>query len=288
MTALYYGTLASASQPQALGNRWPLGGLTLTGAIAGSPAPVLAHAPAALLTVAAPAAPTLSPPQVGADCKVPLFVHIPKNAGTAVVEALKDLGIKGGQALFLTGATGVGEHYPQIQYKCYDQHKPPSENVACSFVVVREPLDRLVSQYCYARDYEYFNIYHQQYGVPKKWPLTCDMVDKYGQAVLQLVKDRGQAYEDCHYLPQWAYASKAVKAIPWSRDMQRDLRQLHPRLANLTLKVHNRAPDDAPCRRFGITADCFSPSTAAALRDYYRDDYEHLGHLWPQGPQKPG
>jgi len=284
VTALCYGALASSSQPLALGSRWPLGGSSWQGTVAGAtlqvPAPVLARAPAVLTSLNAPAAPTPAASQVGADCEVPVFVHVPKNAGTAVVAGLKDVGIRGGQALFLKGSTGVGKGYSQIQYKCYDQHKPPSEHVPCSFVVVREPLDRLVSQYCYARDYEYFNIYHEKYGVPKKWPLTCEMVDKYAQAVLKLVKERGQAYEDCHYLPQWAYASKVVKAIPWSKQMQRDLRQLHPRLANLTLKVHNRAPDDSPCRRFGITAKCFSPSTVAALRAYYSDDYKHLGHMW--------
>merc|ERR1712190_574786 len=123
-----------------------------------------------------------------------------------------------------------------------------------------------------------FNRYHEDFGVPKEWPLRCDMVDKYANVVMHLLRAEGPEIEDCHFLPQWRYASKVDHVFHQSRNLQSQLRALHPNFANLTLHAANSA-EDGPCKRFNITKHCLSEATVAAFEDDYREDYEHLGFV---------
>eukprot|EP00439_Symbiodinium_sp_Y106_P075098 s510_g14.t1 len=90
----------------------------------------------------------------GSDLQGPIFVHIPKTAGTSIWKALG------------SNFTDSGR-YPEVPFFCM-KHNPPQdrrgsssslreEHVPDSWAVVRDPCDRLVSEFAWARLQGWYN-----------------------------------------------------------------------------------------------------------------------------------
>lgn len=106
------------------------------------------------------------------DKKV-LFIHIPKNAGTSIKKALN--------------ITPIGGHY-SCDY--YQKTFPEKFNSAYKFTIVRNPWDRFVSCYEYAKMEEsfwhtntnrkdaYFNFLHEDYNLVNKYDFN-EFIEKY-------------------------------------------------------------------------------------------------------------
>ena len=53
------------------------------------------------------------------------------------------------------------------------KHNPPRDHVRNSFAIVREPCDRLVSEFAWAKNQAWFDVYYKEYRVAKAFPPTC-------------------------------------------------------------------------------------------------------------------
>lgn len=116
----------------------------------------------------------------------PLFVHIPKNAGSTIAE------------LFRRNGYAVGQYDERLKLKtkrsCSAWHIPPIQNPAIrfskqpTFMIVRNPIDRIVSQYNYVSDKDSL-----KYG---------KNINFYIQHALLSSK---KTFDDCHFIPQYEY-----------------------------------------------------------------------------------
>lgn len=109
------------------------------------------------------------------------FIHIPKNAGTTI----NYLGLK----------NGYRWTYRSENMSCSAWHIPPDKNLdRPSFCVVRNPYDRIISQYSYSRSKKELNDYIR------------DKLTKY-------IKNRH--IDDCHFIPQHKYTKYITHVLKY-------------------------------------------------------------------------
>ncbi|CAJ1427824.1 unnamed protein product, partial [Effrenium voratum] len=156
-----------------------------------------------------------------ANASAPVFVHVPKTAGTSIWEALGPTYSDSGR-------------YPEVPFACM-KHNPPQRHVAHSFAIVREPCERLASEFTWGRKLAWFDVYYKKYGVVKEFPPSCQMFNGWVRAVLARFEESSDV-EDCHMIPQSCYLSKVDRVLPLDSQLQRNLRLLSPRFARLELK----------------------------------------------------
>jgi len=141
---------------------------------------------------------------------------------------------------------------------------------------VRRVLERLRSDFCWARMQDTFRDY-QEYGATEVWPYTCKMYNDWIAAALAKYQD-DPFFAWCHMVPQWCYASKVDDAVPHTTGLQSSLRLLHPSLAPISLgHVHDNVL--GPRNRFNITNACLNSSNYRALKLHFAYDFEHVEGL---------
>ncbi|CAK8999809.1 Malonyl-CoA-acyl carrier protein transacylase [Durusdinium trenchii] len=186
---------------------------------------------------------------------LPLFVHIPKTAGTSIWAALGP-------------SYSDSNRYPEVPFSCL-KHNPPKEHVQRSFAVIREPCSRLASEFTWAQKLAWFDIYYRDYGVIKEFPPTCSMFNSWVRAVLARYQQSSDV-EDCHMIPQWCYLSKVDEVLPLDQDLQKRLRALSPEFHSLNLPRLNA---DDLAQRSNVTCSCLDAWNLAAIQEHFRDDF---------------
>lgn len=206
----------------------------------------------------------------------PTFIHIPKTGGTSIETELAIRGIHVGRCAFLRKEDGGQRTYKIKQGRCNGWHSLPLEHVNNSITVVRDPMDRLLSEFCWERARE---IYRAE--------LSCEELSSWILDILSNeVTDKNHIY-DCHLLPQWEYAKWADSIVPFcalGTPHGNKLLAEHFEVASFTLREENHVHmRDGECktftnsvqRAFNVT-NCISSTAYALFQDTYRLDYKYL------------
>lgn len=200
-----------------------------------------------------------------------VFVHVPKTAGTTIWDALGPSYTDSGR-------------YDEVQFACM-KHNPPKHHVRNSFAIVREPCERLVSEFAWAKNQAWFDIYYKDYGVVKTFPPTCEMFNGWVRSVLQRYTAQSDV-EDCHLIPQWCYLSKVERILPLDDRLQTNFRALAPEFRTAVLK---RLNSDDSARRSNVTCACLDADNMLAIQRHFREDFatwrEISGRSSPFAPQ---
>eukprot|EP00429_Kryptoperidinium_foliaceum_P102212 CAMPEP_0176255460 /NCGR_PEP_ID=MMETSP0121_2-20121125/37052_1 /TAXON_ID=160619 /ORGANISM="Kryptoperidinium foliaceum, Strain CCMP 1326" /LENGTH=328 /DNA_ID=CAMNT_0017595287 /DNA_START=23 /DNA_END=1006 /DNA_ORIENTATION=+ len=170
-------------------------------------------------------------------------------------------------------------------------HEPPSVHTRGGFVVLRDVLRRVVSEFCWVRQQEAFKTYKQRFGASEVWPYTCEMFNDWVLLRSNKMSREDPYFPDCHMIPQWCYASMVDYWVPHGRHLESDLRQLHPNMANLSMHVENSegmSDTPGPCVRFNITTDCINSTNMELLREHFADDFAYVQPFVDQSKAKKG
>jgi len=132
-----------------------------------------------------------------------LFLHIPKNAGSAIEEAAIKEGVKWGKYMFEGCDLGEGNCHA-------NWHEPPALMGAVNiyseakvFCVIRNPYTRMVSEYKYIYDNPEFR--WENYGLIEAEGCTSSGLNLWLDRILRKYL-AGDTYEQlCHMLPQPFY-----------------------------------------------------------------------------------
>lgn len=180
------------------------------------------------------------------------FLHIPKNAGSSIEYAAKSKGIKWGKFdKTLKGNKARRWHTPQT-IKGYDM-----------FCVVRNPWDRIISQF-----------YHKN-SVGSYAPLK---LNKWLQRVISALKNKRHT-QDNHLLPQNFFVKHSVYVLCFDRiqgdlDMLLEMYSLPP----MELGHHygggkqNRKRRNATFKRLKRTD--LTPSLRKEIKKFYQKDFQ--------------
>jgi len=200
------------------------------------------------------------------DLQGPLFVHIPKTAGTSIWKALGP------------NYTDSGR-YPEVAFFCM-KHNPPKEHVPDSWAVVRDVCDRLVSEFAWARLQGWYQAY-QKDGLHYHEEPNCTTFNKWVSLVMKKYEQNSDV-EDCHLIPQWCYASKVDKLIPLTKHLESDIQKLDPRLKHVDL--HSSNSHSHVVKRMNVSCGCLSPTNLQAVQTHFLEDFVHLRSVL--GPSK--
>jgi hypothetical protein len=194
------------------------------------------------------------------------FVHIPKNAGTSINRSL--------------GIPCVGHHTAaalrRVLGKAYDE--------LLSFAVVRNPWDRFVSNYFYARMPE--SLYHSTMpGSEKARNIYYDMLTNASLLDCARLLAEGKFDTDHqhwnHWRPQtyWLRGDDGrtlVKRLIRFEQLERDLDALGKELG-IRFDVPHLNRTDRPTRSY---AQLLDRETAKLVADYYRSDIEMFDYAF--------
>src|SRR5438105_2217430 len=140
------------------------------------------------------------------------FIHIPKTGG----EEIRRVGRTGGYEWVLNTVSPY--------FSCNFTHVPPSKFIKDSFTVVRNPYDRVVSEY--------------------KWRNPENQSVEGMNAYIQHALQQRDDYLDCHWLPQHIYARHAEHVLRFE-NLQEDFSRLMKKYnLPLVLDGHTNASKD--------------------------------------------
>eukprot|EP00440_Ansanella_granifera_P026673 gb/GFBE01028966.1/.p1 GENE.gb/GFBE01028966.1/~~gb/GFBE01028966.1/.p1 ORF type:complete len:268 (+),score=58.44 gb/GFBE01028966.1/:1-804(+) len=190
----------------------------------------------------------------------PLFIHIPKTAGTSIWEAM---GPKYTDS----------NRYPEVPFFCMKHNPPAVDHVPDSWAIVRDPCDRLVSEFIWASRLAWFRKYEQKNpGVNLTNGLNCDVFNAWVSTVMQLYKNES-SLEDCHLIPQWCYASKVDKLLPLDAQLEDRIHKMDSRLSYVKLPHRNEDPSSV---KKAVGCGCLTPENLKAVQDHFFVDFRNL------------
>jgi hypothetical protein len=145
---------------------------------------------------------------------------------------------------------------------------------------VRDPIQRLFSEYCFSR-----NFVHKWFNI--SFPATCDGINAWTSFAIEQYAEHNGAAFDCHLLPQWRYVKNAETVLRFvdlgasaaTSSAWTKLKDMFGLPSNLSLAVHNAAsenPAAAACAAALRTPGCMTAENIAKWRNHFRDDYIHL------------
>lgn len=209
-----------------------------------------------------------------------LFLHIPKNAGTAIEQASFDQGVNWGLHWIGGLLTLPGNKL------CVKYHVPPRYldtpvyKDAEVFCVTRHPFERAVSEYTYLLGVEWGD----QFSPFLREGPSCSPVglNSFLQEELSLFLNttHGSKFRcDCHFLPQseyiwdesgtqWCDHRIRMEELPGSFNQLMDAKHL---------PVHLK-PSRVNAASCGVSPADLTEQTKAMLRIVYAEDFERLGY----------
>ncbi|EWM20269.1 Sulfotransferase [Nannochloropsis gaditana] len=207
---------------------------------------------------------------------IPTFIHIPKTGGSSIETALSHRGIYVGRQAFSAKDDRSQRKYPIKQGHCSEWHSLPLEHIDSSITVVRDPVDRLLSEFCWERGLK-----------SHRADLSCEgLSDWILHALSNIIADTNEKY-DCHFIPQWEFAQWVDSIIPFcalGTPHGNKLLAEHFEIANFTMGRENESEShDRECKDFikiveeANVTSCISPTAHAMIQHMYRFDYEYLG-----------
>jgi hypothetical protein len=187
-----------------------------------------------------------------------LFVHIPKNAGTAIIRAL--------------GMPADSKHRPWTDYKTV---WPWRWYFTFKFAVVRNPWDRVVSNYLYARmqkSHHHSPDGSTAYGMHPDYEALRDASFEECVEMIPTLKHLG-------WLPQshWVCNPRGKLMMDYLCRYERLAEDFQHVCRKLWIKrelpvVNTSEGREKPWQDF------YTEKTAAAVRKYYADDIERFGY----------
>lgn len=194
--------------------------------------------------------------------KEPFFVHIPKTAGSTIAKLFKDNNK-------LVGQYDKRIKYPRTNIKCSKWHIPAKYNDSVNFkdyvtfVVVRNPYDRIISEYNYISDKDV-----QKYN------------SNINNFILSVLKDDDKKYiNDCHFIPQTEYIydsfNNKVQYILYFESLIDDFNNLSKKeRLGFTMKKSNH---ENKKKRNATIKDLWF-ETLLEIESYYSKDFEVLNY----------
>jgi len=179
------------------------------------------------------------------------FIHIPKTGGTTIENLFKGMNVS-------VGRFGVTyEIYPI--HGCSKWHTPPLTSVKNSFTFVRDPYERLQSEFYWG--YTYFEHY-------RSYPKNNTGFHQWVEYILKRAKFE-RTISDCHMIPQYDFAKHAAVIFPM-RCMEQVQIHFIQRMKELFGISHNAVRSNTGKYDANITP----PSAILSLlHEFYAIDY---------------
>jgi hypothetical protein len=174
-----------------------------------------------------------------------IFVHIPKTGGTSIKRAL--------------GMEGLGDHRTPTALV-----HPATWEAYFSFMVVRNPFDRLVSSYAYHTGPTYHGAYFQQHPDLKEWGF---------QEHFRKMRDKSWAIRPQVEYTRHDYSQTRISAVLRFEDLAEDARELFERIG-----VDAELPHLNPSSRRDARDYYDDPDFLREVVEFYREDFEAWGY----------
>lgn len=216
-----------------------------------------------------------------------VFLHIPKNAGTAIENAGKLSNVRWGRhRMFYFGMMPMPD-----KFYCATHHIPPGRLPHALqeiyrrnevFCVTRHPYDRAISEYKYLLSVPWGQ---NKPGVLDREPCTADGLNYFLQTSLKMVLEGKRYVNDCHMLPQSEFIWDQQRQ--WCQDIMRFDNM--PKVFNTLMKTRNYkvSLDHTENQSAGTCPDLseedLSNTTRAMLDKVYAQDFTLLGYKKGQG-----
>ena len=211
----------------------------------------------------------------GPDDSKLLFIHIPKNAGSYVEKVFNENGIMLGK---YDDRLKVNPDKPLTEdVNCAFWHIPPKYNKNIdfskytSFVILRDPISRIVSEYNY-------NKKHITNRLKQLFSINKEDINIWIDKTLTEPKDKNFE-NDCHLLPQTEYLTDAygntISNILMMETLDDDLEKLlKDNGYNINLK---KEKDNVSNHE--ITVDDLTPKSIAKIKQYYKYDFDLINYV---------
>lgn len=197
------------------------------------------------------------------------FIHIPKTGGSTIESVLRDHNIFVGEAQRQNWSGDI-ENFPypvtEDSKDCVGWHRPPSGHIDNSFTIVRDPVDRLESEFKYRQFKDAKgNLYSRDQRGFESWI----------KAVLEQAESQPFLL-DCHYVPQYDFARRASLVVPY---------ECYDVLFE-QLPAFYGIKSDLPIKRVYASklrehwAKKISTETRSVITRFFAVDYAHLGHMF--------
>ncbi len=196
-----------------------------------------------------------------------IFVHVPKNAGTAVLHALD-----------------MSKNEGHVPWWKYEQIDPRKWRTYFKFAIVRNPWERAVSNYVYARMQRSY--WHSPDGsTPYKMHPDYETVQglSFAQCIAQFSKLRHPGWR-----PQSSFICNAAGVnmmdfLCRHEQLDQDITYVCRKLGiKRELAKVNVSEKSGDWRSF------YDPGTVEAVRRLYAEDIEQFGYQFPDsGPDQP-
>lgn len=195
-----------------------------------------------------------------------VFVHIPKTAGTAIEDEAAKHGILWGWRLYKENMNrNSWWHNPDHDYK---NGIPSFNSLSKKFTVVRNPYDRIVSEY----NYNEFN--------PSciNDPRVLNEWVKYKLKQVNSTPDM----DDNHFVPQWRYVfdkngNRKVNHVIKYENLKPEFDSLMKKY-NLPMRLPIKKNSTARKKCTNLTAKDLDMVSRRMIQEYYRKDFELFGY----------
>ncbi len=190
------------------------------------------------------------------------FIHIPKTGGSTIELALKRFNISVGAKLWMAGV----RPYEVFNSQCSLWHTPPIHVVEDSFTIVRDPVQRLESEFKFRgfKDIE-----------GKEYLQSREGFENWTTAMLVAAK-KDQTVFDCHFLPQYHFARFASLIVPY-RCYEVFIQKLPGYFGLETSFLNIRAKSASIHENW---ASNIRQELYSLIREFYVVDYAYLSHLF--------
>jgi len=187
------------------------------------------------------------------------FIHIPKTGGTSIEDLFHQR--------WNISVGRFGTNYSVYPLQCSKWHCPPSTKVRNSFALVRDPVERLESEFWWG---------HSLFADSKNFSKSELGFNKWAEYVLSSELFRFK--RDCHMLSQYAFAQQASVILPMRcmQEIQSTLVEMFDgfearKQFNLVHKNFREANLTGVAQRF---------NHSELIHSYYAEDYKYLSNYF--------